>query len=264
MDCSCTLIKKDDNSMNITITTNSPPKKISLKKKILIEDLVIPGNPKTEKDKLSQNKSIMRALSGQDKYFDIKFLKLDIVKEKLPPCYSALSAHTQIKWNESLINYTIRYMNLNTNGELDKQLSEVITYLKSEKKKIKELSVIPGPIPIIKVVKDYNAMYSYYHNNSNYRNKIYAKIKLDGYPVSDVIISDTRLYNYTPSDTYIDITNKKWIINNKRHLEIPLTDDFIKDISMNKYEWLANNSNNTKISSTVINNGVNRWFATNT
>lgn len=233
-------------------------KKISLKKKVLIDDLMIEGNIKTEKDKLAQNKSIMRILSDQDKFFDVKFITISGITEKLYKSYGTLSSHTQIKWNESLINYISRYISMQPKLQegLIKQLSDVIIFLRNEKKHIKSANI---NVKTPKEVRDYLAMYS--AQGISYRNRIYARIKLDKYPVSDVILSNTRLRDYTTLDNYIDITNKKWIINEKKHIEVQLTDEFIKDIENNRYIWLANNTNNDKISSTVINNGINRWFA---
>ena len=263
MDCSCIASMNGDDIITTQIIhrlqQQSPkPKKLSLKKKVLIESLVEEGNIKTEKDKLSQNKSIMRILSDQDKYFDASCITVNAITEKLQPSYSSLSVHTQIKWNESLINYIIRYMKLHKNYE--DELQRTIEYLKSEKKRLKNIASEPASANgTAKQTKDYLSMYS--SRNVSYRNKIYAKIKIDGYPVSDVIISNTRIADYILTDTFIDIKNKKWIINEKKHIEFSITDEFIKDISVNKFSWLANDINNNKISSTVINNGIHRWFA---
>jgi hypothetical protein len=242
------------------ITTNikkeeTTPKKISIKKKVLIEDLYEDGNIKTEKDKLAQNKSIMRALSDQDKYFDIKQIIAN--KDRLPTLYQSLSGHTQIKWNESLINYIGRYIRMHgIPTGMNEKVDEFVLYLKSEKKRIKGTF---ADVVVSKPERDFNAIYT--AKGVSYRNKIYAKIKMDKYPVSDVIFSNTKLKNYSPEDTYINIKTKKWIINEKRHIEINLTDEFISDISSNNFTWLANNANDNKVSSAVISNGINRIYA---
>ena len=254
MDCICSI--KDN---NITVKLNVKPK-IKLAKKISVIDLYnlkqVDCNEKTEQDKLSQNKAILRIISGQDTIFDIKnILKPDMI-DKITLFYkeSALSPYTQVKWTESFINYLIRY---NNNFIInDSKITNIITNLKALKQSI------PIPIPIPKdkkmtAMRNYDRLYQ----DKNYRNKIYAKIKLDNYSgITDGIISNTKIRDYEPNDTYINLHTKKWIINEKKHTELALTDEFIELILINKYIYLINNKNNDKISSTVINNGIARFF----
>ena len=255
--------------LSLYIADDDNPKLISLHDKLMKlikpthKSLMITlksNDSKTENDKATQNKNVMKYLSGQTEYlFHDVFMQTDII-EKLSHYFAEMkySNNTITKYLESLINYCTR-----ANVDPD-AVSLLKAYKVAMLHTIKDEIITADNLLSDKIEKDYTHLLT--DKTATKRNRIFALIKVHNLKaITGVILSDTKLNNYTEEETHIDLDKGIWVIYTTRYKEIALSPEFITELReimgiIHKHTYLINDKSDTRVSSTAVSNEINRYF----